>query len=73
MNAVWSGANIALSCSIVPANFVVLASIRPWKSLMFSRLTVADSLASALMPTITGSWSLERNMSGTLKSVTFAL
>ena len=49
----------ALSFSIVPANLTVLLSIRPWKSLMFSRLSVTGAAFSPSPITI-GSWSLER-------------
>ncbi len=53
----------ARSCSIVPANFTVLASMRPWKSLIASRSScvVPGSAAPSWRPTRTGSWSDDRN------------
>ena len=52
------------SFSMVAAQPTVLPSIRPWKSLMFSRLTVTSLFAPGVSkPTTSGSWSLERNWS----------
>ena len=50
----------AFSFSTVPANFTVLVSIRPWKSLMSSSVSVTGLAAPSTSPTITGSWSEER-------------
>ena len=55
----------ARSCSIVPANFTVLPSMRPWKSLMLSRLMSTSVGLARSNPTIAGSWSDERNASAT--------
>ncbi len=51
------------SFSIVPANFTVSPSMRPWKSLMLSRLrglVVGAVAVPSSNATMTGSWSLER-------------
>ena len=52
----------ARSDSTVPANFTVLASIRPWKSLMFSNVRSTGPAGGGVprsSPRTTGSWSEE--------------
>lgn len=62
-NTVVSGCSLRAS-SMVPAKATVLASIRPWKSLMSKMLRsiVAGVVVPdpAVTPTMTGSWSEER-------------
>ena len=58
-NSEFASPPSARSFSIVPANFTVLASIRPWKSLMFIRFSVTG-FGTRPRPTTIGSWSEDR-------------
>jgi hypothetical protein len=67
---VWSAPAASRSRSTVVAHLVVLASMRPWKSFIPSKLSATvPSAGGASKPTSSGSWSEERNAFGWKKSV----